>query len=321
MPQVKRPRRGSLAFYPRKRAKRTYPALSTYPSSDKPSILAFAGYKAGMTHAMLMDNNKGSPTFGSEIAIPVTILDCPPLKVVGVRAYKSTPKGMLILTDVWAKNVNKELPIKTKASDEKQANFEKQLAKAVDIRLIISTQPLQSGLKKKTAEVFELEIGGKDVNAKWNYAKQILGQDIPVTSTFKDGDYVDAIAVTKGKGTAGTVKKFHIRIQNRHAKQKRRHVGAIAAQVPRRVLWTAPMAGQMGLQTRTELNKRILKILDGSQVTPSAGFKRYGVVKGTSVVVQGSVPGPKKRLIFLRMPIRPIKPKAMPEVREIIKGG
>ena len=325
MPQVKRPRRGSLAFYPRKRAKRMYPAITTYPSIDKPIILAFAGYKAGMTHAVLMDNVKGSPTFGSEIVTPVTVLDCPPLKVVGIRAYTSTAKGMAVLTEAWAKSFNKELARKVSVNAEKSevqlANLDKQFAKVSEVRLIMSTQPLQSGLKKKTAEVFEIEIGGKDAKAKLDYAKQILGQDVPFSNVFKEGEFADVIAVTKGKGTEGTVKRFGIRIQNRHAKQKRRHVGAIAAQTPRRVLFTSPMAGQLGLQTRTELNKRILKILDGSQVTPVAGFKRYGVVKAQSVLVKGSVPGPKKRLIFLRMPIRPVTAKAVPEVREIIKGG
>jgi large subunit ribosomal protein L3 len=318
MPQVKRPRRGSLAFYPRKRARRIYPSLTTYPPTDRASILAFAAYKAGMTHVMLMDNNKNSPTYGSEISIPVTVLDCPPLKAVGIRAYSGK-----VLTEAWVKNLPKEIARKVRMKTEKHdlAQMEKQLEKISDIRLLVSMQPLQSGLRKKTPEIFELAVGGKDVKTKFDYAKQLLGQDIPVSNVFKEGESADVIAVTKGKGTAGTVKKFGIRIQSRHAKQKRRHVGAIAAQVPRRVLWTAPMAGQLGFQTRTELNKRILKILDGSQVTPSEGFKRYGVVRGTSVLLQGSVPGPKKRLVFLRTPIRPAKAKPLPEMREIVKGG
>ncbi|HKZ45418.1 MAG TPA: 50S ribosomal protein L3, partial [archaeon] len=48
MPEVKYPRHGSLAFYPRKRARRIYPSLSVYPPADKAKVLAFAGYKVGM---------------------------------------------------------------------------------------------------------------------------------------------------------------------------------------------------------------------------------------------------------------------------------
>jgi large subunit ribosomal protein L3 len=116
----------------------------------------------------------------------------------------------------------------------------------------------------------------------------------------------------------GPVRRFGVKIQNRHAKQKLRHVGAIAQQVPRRVRWTARLAGQMGFQTRTELNKRVLKIGSGSEIVPKSGFNRYGVVKSSYVMLQGSVPGPKKRLVILRNAIRPQKVKAIvPDIREI----
>src|SRR3989304_8051120 len=101
MPEVSRPRRGSLGFYPRKRAKRIYPSISTYPSEEKPKVLAFAGYKAGMTNVIAVDNKKGSPTFGQQIVVPVTILDCPPIKIVGLRAYTKTVKGLKVFTEAW----------------------------------------------------------------------------------------------------------------------------------------------------------------------------------------------------------------------------
>ncbi|RLI21750.1 50S ribosomal protein L3, partial [Candidatus Bathyarchaeota archaeon] len=42
-------------------------------------------------------------------------------------------------------------------------------------------------------------------------------------------------------------------------------------------------------------------------VTPKGGFVRYGIVKGPYILIEGSVPGPKKRLIRLRYPARPPK--------------
>jgi large subunit ribosomal protein L3 len=64
----------------------------------------------------------------------------------------------------------------------------------------------------------------------------------------------------------------------------------------------------MGYFQRTEYNKRILKIgVDGSDVTPKGGFLRYGPVKGTYILLEGSVPGPAKRLVRLRYPARPPK--------------
>lgn len=324
MPQVKRPRRGSLQFHPRVRAKRLYPTIPAYPNADKPKVLGFAGYKSGMSHAIILDNHKGSPTFGQEISIPVTVLDCPPLKVIGIRAYQNTYDGLKVFKEAITKDLPKHLSRKMKVgkfkTDENLVEIEKNLDKISNIRLITCTQPQLSGIGKKTPEIFELEIGGTNAGEKLTLAKKHLGKEIKPGDVVKDGELVDVMAVTKGKGTQGPVKRFGVRIQNRHAKQKRRHVGAIAAQTPHRVLWTSPMAGQLGLFTRTELNKRILKIGDGEEITPKSGFTRYGVIKGNYILVQGSVPGPKKRLILIRHAIRPSKVKLLvPEIKEIIK--
>ena len=107
MPQVKKPRKGSLQFHPRVRAKRLYQSISTYPVTDKPKVLAFAGYKSSMLHAIVVDGSKGSPTFGQEISVPVTVLDCPPLKVIGIRAYKKTDKGLKVLKEAIMKDLPK----------------------------------------------------------------------------------------------------------------------------------------------------------------------------------------------------------------------
>jgi large subunit ribosomal protein L3 len=176
-------------------------------------------------------------------------------------------------------------------------------------------------LGKKTPEIFELEVGGKDVKEKFEFAKQLLGKEIKASDVFKQGEYVDAIAVTKGKGTAGPVKRFGVFVQSRHAKEKRRHVGTLGQEEPGKVRYTVPMAGQLGFQTRTELNKRILAMGEkGEEVTPKSGFKGYGVIKGNYMLIEGSVPGPKKRLIRLRTAIRPLKVKMLiPEIREVVK--
>lgn len=326
MPEVKKPRRGSLAYWPRKRVRRIYPSITAYPVEEKPKLLAFAGYKAGMTTVLLLDNKKSSPTFGQEIVVPVTILDCPPLKVIGIRAYKKTPKGLKVFTEAWSKELPKLLERKiiagSKKTEEKLAEIENNLPKISNLRLLVCTQPKLSGVAKKTPEIFEVEIGGKEIKEKFDYGKQMLGKEITASEAVREGELVDVLAVTKGKGTAGPVKRFGIRIQDRHAKQKLRHVGAISSQVPRKVSWTVPMAGQLGYQRRTELNKRVLKVGEGKEITPRGGFKRYGEIKGSCILLQGSIPGPKKRLILLRPAIRPQKIKLLiPEIREMVKGG
>jgi large subunit ribosomal protein L3 len=320
-----KPRRGSLAFYPRKRARRIYPSIKTYPEVEKAKLLAFAGYKAGMAQAIIVDNRKDSPTFGQEISVPVTIIDCPPLKVVGIRAYEKTKKGLKVFTEAWTKNLPKDLERKTKVKpkEENLKKIEENLEKISKLRLIVCTQPRLSGLKKKKPEVFEIEVGGKDLKEKFEFAKSLLGKEINIKDFAREGELVDVIAVTKGKGFAGPVERFGVKIQVRHAKKKLRHVGSLGSQVPRRVRWTVPQAGQLGFQTRTELNKRILKIGEsGKEVTPKGGFTRYGIITSNYVVIEGSVPGPKKRLIMLRHAIRPGKVKFLPvEVKEVLVGG
>jgi large subunit ribosomal protein L3 len=320
-----KPRRGSLAFYPRKRARRIYPSIKTYPEVEKAKLLAFAGYKAGMAQAIIVDNRKDSPTFGQEISVPVTIIDCPPLKVVGIRAYEKTKKGLKVFTEAWTKNLPKDLERKTKVKqkEENLKKIEENLEKISKLRLIVCTQPRLSGLKKKKPEVFEIEVGGKDLKEKFEFAKSLLGKEINIKDFAREGELVDVIAVTKGKGFAGPVERFGVKIQVRHAKKKLRHVGSLGSQVPRRVRWTVPQAGQLGFQIRTELNKRILKIGEsGKEVTPKGGFTRYGIITSNYVVIEGSVPGPKKRLIMLRHAIRPGKVKFLPvEVKEVLVGG
>jgi large subunit ribosomal protein L3 len=322
MPTVKKPRRGSLAYWPRKRARRIYPQLRVYPEAEKAKVLGFAGYKAAMAHAVLVDSRKGSVTFGQEIAVSVTVLDCPPLKVLGLRAYAATTKGLKVLSEAWAKDLPKELARKIKMKNilEKTAEMEKELDKISKLRLIVSAQPRLSGIGKKKPEVFEIELGGRDNREKFDFAKQLLGKEVAAKDVIKEGELVDVVAVTKGKGTAGVVKRFGIKIQVRHATKKKRHIGTLGPETPARVLFSVPQAGQLGFQTRTELNKRILKIGEkGEEITPRSGFKRYGVIKSNYVVVEGSIPGSKKRLVMLRPAIRPSKVKLLiPEIREIV---
>jgi large subunit ribosomal protein L3 len=321
MPEVRFPRKGSLQYWPRKRARRIYPSVSTYLPADKPKSMLWAGYKVGMLHVMMVDNKKGSPSFGQEISVPVTVLETPPMKVVGIRAYGSTVKGMRVLTEVWDNNLPKELARKVNMVPKKTVEqMEKASVEAVDAKLIVATQPRMSGVGKKKPEVFEVGIGGKSAKEKIDFAKTILGKEISAKDVIKEGEVVDVIAVTKGKGTAGVVKRFGVKIQNRHAKKKLRHIGSLGPQTPRKIKWTIPQAGQLGFQTRSELNKRVLKIGDkGEEITPKSGFINYGVVRSGYVLLEGSTPGSKKRLIMMRPAIRLNKTKMLvPEIRQVV---
>lgn len=320
-----KPRKGSRAYWPKKRAARIYPNIKTYPESEKVIPLSFAAYKAGMSRAIVFDSTKNRPTSGHEIVRPVTIMDCPPLSVCGIKLYRSTAYGLKDAGIVWADGLAKDLYRKTntpKKTGSKLAmeKAEKALDSLSDVRLLVHTRPRESGIGKKRPELFEIPIGGKDVRERWEYAKSRLGSELRVSDVFADGEMVDAVGVSKGKGYQGPVKRFGVKVRSRKNKKKMRHVGSLGPQNPARVIPAKlAMPGQLGFQTRTEYNKNIIKIGDKpADVNPLGGLPNYGVVRAGYIVIEGSVPGPKKRLVMLRKAMRPPREKGQLELRKVL---
>lgn len=317
-----------MAYYPRVRARRIVARIRSWPKVDveKPQLLAFAAYKAGMTHAVIVEDHPTSPFYGKEMVKAVTILDAPPLKVFGIRLYASTPYGLKSLCEVLAKELPEDLGRKItlpRSYDEEQAISKAKalLDKACEVRVLACTQPRLSGLRKKTPEIMEIKVAAHSVEEAWNYALSILGKEVKASDVFQEGLYVDVIAVTKGKGFQGVVKRFGVKIMPRWHKHRKgyRKVGCISPQHPD-MSYAIPRPGQMGFHQRTEYNKRIIKMGDdGLSVTVKGGFVGYGVVRGPYIVLLGSVPGPKGRLVKLRYPIRPpgTIPKSTPKIVEI----
>ena len=265
--------------------------------SDRTQALGFAGWKAGMTHITFIDNNSKSPTYSKLISKSVTILDSPSLYICGIRFYKKTPTGYVSAGEKWADKIPKDVKLTAGKSSKEIKEFD-------DVRLIAATQPAKSGMKKTNSDIFELGIGGAAAQ-KREYAESMLGKEISVKDIFRPGEYIDVSAVTKGHGFAGPVKRFGIRIQRRKDKQMNRHVGSIGSTTPRKVDWRVPAAGQHGFHTRTEFSKRIVLIDDDpKKVTPSGGFLSYGLIPQSYILVEGSLPGHRKRLVIMRKAFR-----------------
>lgn len=309
------PRKGSIAYSPRKRAAKESPKTSSWPETEETGILGFPGYKVGMTHVTMLDTAKNSPTEGMEISTPVTILETPPIAVMGIRAYRKDTHGLKTMMDVLAGDLDDDLArtITLPEENDVEARIEElkeKLDEVEDIRVLINTKPRLASVPKKKPEILECGIGGTNVEEKLEYALSVLGNEINPADAFADGEHVDTIAVTKGKGFQGPVKRFGVRIQYGKAARssKARVVGSIGPWSPSRTMWTVPMAGQMGYHKRTEYNKKILKIGDESEaeaINPDGGFIKYGLVKNGYVLLKGSVPGPSKRLVMLRKAVRP----------------
>ncbi len=321
MVKTNKPRHGSKAHRPFKRAKRIYPSLRKYKKTDEKRIEGFLGYKAGMTQVTALDTDENSPSYGKRIQVPVTTIECPPLKVYGIRTYKKTPEGLKTHSHYYADQIDKKLKEKLRIEEGKGNKEKTQEAEKIDeVRLMVHTQPKKAKLKNKKPEVLEIPVQGPSQEEKLEEAEKMLGKEIKPSEIFKEGEYVDAIAVTKGKGTQGPIKRFGIKRQERKAKKHRRNPGAIGGWHPARVLWTVPMSGQTGFHKRTDINKEILKIGEnGEETTPEGGYKKYGEINSNYIMVKGSVPGPRRRPILLRHAYRPPKKKEKYEVKEISK--
>ena len=104
MAKKSHPRRGSMAFSPRKRASRTFGLVKSWPTTDASEVRmqGFAGWKAGMTHILSRDLNPRSPSAGQEVRVPVTVVECPKMRILGVRGYTMTPYGKQAAGEAWA---------------------------------------------------------------------------------------------------------------------------------------------------------------------------------------------------------------------------
>lgn len=304
MPQVRRPRKGSRAYGPRKRAKSQTPRLDSWPETGgSPRIQGFAGYKVGMTHAFVVDRREKSTTSGMEVQVPVTVVEAPPMKIAAVRFYENTIVGLKTAGEVWASDVDPLLGRRVHVPSRGEPDFSRFDGMDIeDVRVLAYTQPkLVSGVPKKVPEIMELRIGGGSVSDRLEYARGILGKEVAVTDFAPEGTYIDVIAITKGKGFQGATKRWGIKLLSHKNSKHRRGVANLGPKRPGYVRSTVPLAGQMGYHQRTELNKKILKVgTDGSEVNPRGGFVNYGEVRNTYVLIHGSVPGPTKRLIRFR---------------------
>ena len=304
MPQRRRPKKGSRAFGPRKRAKSQTPRLDSWPEiQGTPKIQGFAGYKAGMTHAFVVDKRAKSTTSGMEVQTPVTVVEVPPMNIAAFRFYESDILGLRTAGEVWAADVDPLLDRRVNVPKRAAPDFSRfDNIDVDDVRVLAYTQPkLVSGVPKKVPDLMELRIGGGSISERIEYAKTILGTEVTVTDFAPEGAIIDVIAITKGKGFQGATKRWGIKLLSHRNSKHRRGIGNLGPKRPGYVRSTVPLPGQMGYHQRTELNKKIIKVgTDGKEVSPKGGFMNYGEVRNTYVLIKGSVPGPTKRLIRFR---------------------
>jgi len=277
-----------LGFLPRKRSRQIRGRCRSFPKDDpaqKPHLTSFMAFKAGMTHIVRDVDRPGSKVNKKEVVEPVTILEAPPIVVVGIVAYQETPTGLKSLGTVWAQHVSSEFRrrfyknwkqsaqlafAKHKAyvaSKDGVADTERKLRKFVKlakvVRVIAHTQNRKLrnhriGVKK--AYIQEIQINGGSIKAKVDLAKSLLEKEVRVDSIFQQSEACDVISVTKGYGFEGVVTRWGVTCLPRKSHRGLRKVACIGAWHPERVSFTVARAGQRGYHHRTQLNKKIYRL-------------------------------------------------------------
>jgi len=295
------PRRGSLQYWPRKRARKILPSANWNAiKSNSNKLEGFIGYKAGMASAYVKDETPDSMTKGKKIIVPVTIIEVPQMKIFSVRFYKNRK----VAKDVLAENLDKELKRKLKLpkSPKKGESLEGDYD---DVRVLCYSLVKKTGIKK-TPDIDEIALGGK-YEDKIKFIKENLNKEIPVSAIFEKGNNVDIRGLTKGKGLQGPVKRFGITLKSHKSEKGRRRPGSLGPWHPARVTYMAPQAGQLGMFTRVIYNNKIIGIGKAENEDKLKNIKNFGEIRTDYLLVTGSVAGPAKRQLLITVALRPTK--------------
>ncbi len=323
------PRRGSLAYLPRGRAKSMEARIRMqgwpHVQSDEPQLVAHCGFKAGCVQIVTIDDREHVPNHGKQLVNLGTVLVTPPVIVLGVRGYTKDSNGMHAGFDVYSedipKNISKEIKIKN--GPDAMTSAEKQLGRTREIFAIVAVSPRAAGLEQKKPYVFEVPVRGGNVEKQFEFVKDLLGKEVKFNQVFEEGSSIDVAAITKGKGWQGVIQRYGAKRKQHKSRKTVRELGSLGPISPQNIMYTVPRAGQMGFHQRIEYNKRIMVVSnadDGNiKINPAGGYKHFGLVRGDYIILKGSVPGTYRRLIKMRKQIRNEPAKtSKPNILEVV---
>lgn len=250
-----------------------------------------------MASAYVKDETPDSMTKGKKIVVPVTIVECPSMKIFSVRFYKNGK----VAKDVLAENLDKELKgkirlPKTNKKEDLSGDYE-------DVRLLCYSVVKKTNIKK-TPDLSEIALGGS-YEDKIKFVKENLGKEILVSNIFEKGNLVDTRGLTIGKGLQGPVKRFGITLKAHKSEKGQRRPGALGSFHPKRTTFRAPMAGQLGMFTRVTYNSKIIEL--GKAEKKFVGIKNFGDIKTDYAILTGSIQGPAKRQLIITNALRATK--------------
>jgi len=242
------------------------------------------GYKAGMTHVVRDLDKPGSKMHKKEIVEAVTILETPPMVVVGLVGYVETPHGLRSLTTVWASHLSEEVLRRfyknwyrskkkafTKYQKKLVADKEKTYTRELErikkyctvVRVIAHTQIQKIKLRQKKAHIMEIQINGGTIADKVNFGVGLFEKQIPVSDVINESDVIDIIGITRGHGYEGVTTRWGVTRLPRKTHRGLRKVACVGAWHPANIQFTVARTGQNGYYHRTEVNKKVYRIGKG----------------------------------------------------------
>jgi len=247
-----------------------------------------------MTHVVREAEKPGSAINKKEVVECVTVVETPPLKVVGITGYIDTPNGPRSIKTVWAAHLSDEVRRRyyrnwfsskkkafTKASKrwesaEGQQSIERDLAMlkkySKTIRALCHTQMKGLSLRQKKAHLIEIQVNGGNISDKVDWVRGLFEKDIAVNTVFTEAEMIDCIGITKGRGYHGVTSRWHVKKLPRKTHKGLRKVACIGAWHPSRVAFSVARSGQKGYHHRTEINKKVYRVgagyhtVDGKEV-------------------------------------------------------
>ncbi|MBW05011.1 60S ribosomal protein L3, partial [Eschrichtius robustus] len=189
-----------------RRSSRHRGKVKSFPKDDssKPvHLTAFLGYKAGMTHIVREVDRPGSKVNKKEVVEAVTIVETPPMVIVGNVGYnwhKSKKKAFTKYCKKWQDvDVKKQL----------ERDFSSMKKYCQVICVIAHTQMRLLPLCQKKAHLMETQVNGGTVAEKLDWARERLEHQVPVNQVFGQDEMIDVIGVTKGKGYKGVTSRWY----------------------------------------------------------------------------------------------------------------
>jgi len=149
-----------------------------------------------------------------------------------------------------------------------------------------TTRALLGHFKKANTTPKAKLVEFRDFRAEFDSVVE-LGREIRIQDVFQEGDYLDAVAQSKGKGFQGVVKRHNfsgVGDQTHGQHNRLRAPGSLGnASFASRVIKGKRMAGRMGNDRVKVTNLQVVKIFPEQNI----------------IVVSGSVPGPKNSTVIL----------------------